>query len=79
LKNKAQDAWGGVMIAKAISLINMSESLKFALEKGWYDRALLLADGIKKITEILEREIESTQSIVESLKISEELLALYEV
>jgi len=40
---------------------------------------LLLADGIKKITEILEREIESTQSIVESLKISEELLALHEV
>ncbi len=67
------------MLNKAISLVNMSESLKFALEKGWYDRALLLANGIKKITEMLEIEIESTQLVMQSLKISEEIITLYEI
>ncbi len=57
----------------------MSESLKFALEKGWYDRAMLLANGIKKITEMLEMEIGNTHLILQSLKISEELITLYEV
>jgi hypothetical protein len=56
----------------------MAESLKFALEKGWYDRAILLANGIKKITEILETEIESTQIILQPSEISK-LLTLYEL
>ncbi|WXG39937.1 MAG: hypothetical protein WED07_03795 [Candidatus Freyarchaeum deiterrae] len=57
----------------------MAESLKFALEKEWYDRAILLAEGLKKITEMLETEIEDTQIITRSLKISEELQTLYEL
>ncbi|MGQ9721662.1 MAG: hypothetical protein ACUVXA_10115 [Candidatus Jordarchaeum sp.] len=67
------------MLNKANSLVNMTESLKFALEKGWYDRAILLANGIIKITEILEMEIENTHFTLQAMKISEELSALYEI
>ncbi|MEM3526639.1 MAG: hypothetical protein QXV37_04415 [Candidatus Jordarchaeaceae archaeon] len=49
---------------KATSIVRMAESLKIALEKGWQNRALLLADGIRKIAEILETEIENIQSDV---------------
>lgn len=66
------------MLEKAISLIRMTESLKFALEKGWYDRALLLANGIQKIAELLETEIGNTQLIIQSVRMSQELLTLYE-
>lgn len=66
------------MLEKAISLIRMTESLKFALEKGWYDRALLLANGIQKIAELLEAEIGNTQLIIQSVRMSQELLILYE-
>jgi len=55
----------------------MAESLKFALEKGWYDRAILLANGIKKITETLETEIENTQPVLNSFKILKDL-TIYE-
>lgn len=71
--------WGGCVLSKAASLVSMSESLKFALEKGWYDRAILLANGIKKITVMLEKEIGNTELILQSLKISEELITLYEI
>lgn len=62
------------MLDKASSLVSMTESLKFALEKGWYDRAVLLAHGIKKITEILETEIENIQNVPNSLKTHRDLV-----
>lgn len=71
--------WGGTLLSEANSIVSMAESLKFALEKEWYDRAILLAEGLKKITEMLETEIEDTQIITRSLKISEELQTLYEL